>query len=394
MIDHIWTNKICKHYTAGIIINSLSDHFLVFYIESTKQNKNKLSDKITRKINHETIPSFCKILKSTKWTNVLNEKVPKQAFEIFFDIFNSARDVAFPEITVKQKPIKFAHSPWMTKGLKISQKRKEKLFAKKLKSPTDTNRLMFKTYNTIYNKLRRAAKQMYFNNQFTKYTRNCKQTWSVIREIIGSKKEKDQLPDFFRDNNDIITNYMDIANGFNNFFSQVGPKLASDIEQSDIPFDSFLSDDNPVDFKFSRISETDILKICRQLRPKLSSGVDFISNKLLKHIAPIIITPLHYLINMSLETGYIPGELKVAKIVPIFKEGDCHSFTNYRPISLISSFAKLLEKIVSKQLIGFLTSHNILYKHQYGFRAKHNTSQPVLHFADKIYNALNPYWCF
>ena len=81
--------------------------------------------------------------------------------------------------------------------------------------------------------------------------------------------------------------------------------------------------------------------------------------------------------------------MKVAKIVPIFKEGDCHSFTNYRPISLISSFAKLLEKIVSKQLIRFLTSHNILYKHQYGFRAKHNTSQPVLHFADKIFNALN-----
>ena len=56
---------------------------------------------------------------------------------------------------------------------------------------------------------------------------------------------------------------------------------------------------------------------------------------------------------------------------------------------MISSFAKLLEKIVSKQLLGFSTSHNILYKHQHGFRAKHNTSQPVLHFADKMLNALN-----
>ena len=125
------------------------------------------------------------------------------------------------------------------------------------------------------------------------------------------------------------------------------------------------------------------------MKPKLSSGVGFISNNLLKHIAPIIITPLHYLINLSLETGYIPGELKISKIIPIFKDGDCHSFTNYRPISLISSFAKLLEKIVSKQLLGVLTSHNILYKHQYGSRAKHNTSQPFLHFADKIVNALN-----
>ena len=308
---------------------------------------------------------------------------------LFFEVFNSARDVAFPEVIVKQKPIKTSHSPWMTMGLRVSQKRKEKLFSKKIKKPTDTNKLHFKNYNTIYNKLRRAAKQLYYNNQFSKFTRNCKQTWSVIREIIGSKKDKAQLPEFFKDNDNVITEYLDIANGFNNFFSTVGPKLASDIEQSDVQFDSFLSESNPVSFNFSKISETDILKICRQMKPKLSSGVDFISNNLLKHIAPIIITPLHYLINLSLETGYIPGELKISKIIPIFKDGDCHSFTNYRPISLISSFAKLLEKIVSKQLLGFLTSHNILYKHQYGFRAKHNTSQPVLHFADKIFNALN-----
>ena len=367
----------------------MSDHFPVFYFESIKQSRPKLPDKITRKINQETIPSFCNILKSTKWATVLNEKTPKLAFDIFFDIFNSARDVAFPEIKVKQKPLQISHSPWMTLGLKTSQKRKEKLFAKKIKHPSEQNKDKFKAYNTIYNKLRRAAKQMYFKNKFSKFTHSCKQTWSVIREIIGSKKDKAHLPDFFKDNDNIITDYLEIANGFNNFFSQVGPKLASDIDNSDIPFDNFLSEKNPVNFSLSRISETDILKICRQLRPKISSGDDFISNKLLKLIAPILITPLHYLINLSLESGYIPGELKLAKIVPIFKDGDCHSFTNYRPISLISSFAKLLEKIVSKQLIGFLTAHNILYKHQYGFRAKHNTSQPVLHFADKIYNALN-----
>ena len=121
----------------------------------------------------------------------------------------------------------------------------------------------------------------------------------------------------------------------------------------------------------------------------MSSGTDFISNKLLKHIAPIIISPLHYLINLSLETGYIPREFKIAKVVPVYKDGDCHSYTNYRPISLLSSFSKLLEKIVARQLISFLNEHNILYKHQYGFRANHNTSQPVLHFYDKIYNALN-----
>ena len=182
---------------------------------------------------------------------------------------------------------------------------------------------------------------------------------------------------------------MEIANGFNNFYAQVGPNLASKIESSNSDFGSFLSDKIDSDFEFSRISEVDILKIVRQLKPKISSGADFISNKLLKEIAPLIITPLHYLINLSLETGYVPKEFKLAKVVPVFKDGDKHEYTNYRPISLLSSFSKLLEKIVSRQIVRFLNANNILYKHQYGFREKHNTSHPVLHFTNKIFNALN-----
>ena len=126
---------------------------------------------------------------------------------------------------------------------------------------------------------------------------------SLIREIIGSKKDKHRLPDLFKDNGQIITDYLEIANGFNQFFSQVGPNLASEIEPSEVSFDTFLLENNPVNFEFSRISEVDILSVCRQLKPKISSGIDYISKKLLIQIAPIIIVPLHYLINLSLECG-------------------------------------------------------------------------------------------
>ena len=104
----------------------------------------------------------------------------------------------------------------------------------------------------------------------------------------------------------------------------------------------------------------------------------------LKQIAPIIITPLHHLINLSLETGFVPKELKIAKIVPVFKDGDCHDFNNYRPISLLSSFSKPSEQIVAKQLLRYLHINDILYKHQYGFRTGHNTSHPVLHLSENI----------
>ena len=96
-----------------------------------------------------------------------------------------------------------------------------------------------------------------------------------------------------------------------------------------------------------------------------------------------------YLFNLSLQTGFVPIQLKTAKVVPIFKSGDAHQYTNYRPISLLSSLSKLLEKIVARQVFSYLNRHGILYKHQYGFRKRHSTSHPILHFLDKIYSALN-----
>ena len=108
------------------------------------------------------------------------------AFEKFFEKFNSARDISFPEIKVKQKTVRFKHNPWMTTGLKVSQKRKEKLFTKKTKLPNVQNIEKFKNYNKVYNKTRRAAKMLYYNNQFTKLSKDCKKTWSLIKDIVGS----------------------------------------------------------------------------------------------------------------------------------------------------------------------------------------------------------------
>ena len=121
LIDHIFTNNVCQQYHAGIIINSFSDHFSVFYIDNVKQPVSQLPDKVTRKIIPNTIPAFCKLLQSTKWTSVIGQQNPKIAFDNFFEKINSARDIVFPEVRIKQRLNKFHHSPWMSKGLIISQ---------------------------------------------------------------------------------------------------------------------------------------------------------------------------------------------------------------------------------------------------------------------------------
>jgi hypothetical protein len=80
LIDHIWTNKVCSSYNSGILINSLSDHFPVIYFEQGKYKKVDLPYKITRRINSHTMPAFCNLLTSAKWSNVINQNNPEIAF--------------------------------------------------------------------------------------------------------------------------------------------------------------------------------------------------------------------------------------------------------------------------------------------------------------------------
>ena len=92
-------------------------------------------------------------------------------------------------------------------------------------------------------------------------------------------------------------------------------------------------------------------------------------------------------INQSFLMGVFPDQMKIAKIVPVFKAGNKKILNNYRPISILPAFSKILEKLVSIRLINFLESQNILYKHQYGFRQNYSTIQPILHLLNDISTA-------
>ena len=124
---------------------------------------------------------------------------------------------------------------------------------------------------------------------------------------------------------------------------------------------------------------TDVINVIRKLKPKSSSGSDEISTKLLIKIVEHIVIPITHIVNISMETGIFPNELKYAKVIPIHKSGDPRILNNYRPISRLSSFSKLFERIMYNKIMKFLTSNDILYKHQYGFRPKHCTIHPIIH---------------
>ena len=111
--------------------------------------------------------------------------------------------------------------------------------------------------------------------------------------------------------------------------------------------------------------------------------------KVAKYLAAELAVPLTHIINLTFITGKIPMDLKTSTIVPVYKMGDNQEFSNYRSISLLPCFSKVLEKIMYKKLISYVHKIGILDEHQFGFRKNHSTNFALIDLVDKITKALD-----
>jgi sarcosine oxidase/L-pipecolate oxidase len=137
------------------------------------------------------------------------------------------------------------------------------------------------------------------------------------------------------------------------------------------------------------ITENELEIELENMKSNKSSGYDSINAKIIKIIAKEISKPLTHIFNLSFSYGIIPDNLKVELITSIFKCNEDNKFENYRPISVLTCFSKLLEKLVVKRLKQFIDKNNILSKHQYGFRKNRSTEHAIIDFVDKITTAID-----
>ena len=147
----------------------------------------------------------------------------------------------------------------------------------------------------------------------------------------------------------------------------------------------------PIDceFKFEKIEEDEVLKLLRSLDENKSTGLDGISGKLLRTVAPAISRSLASLFNFSIETGEFASEWKLARVAPVPKGRKSEGVDNFRPVSVLSVVAKVLERIVHRQLYTYLQKHSVLVEAQSGFRPQHTTQDVLVSTVDNWRKALD-----
>ena len=159
---------------------------------------------------------------------------------------------------------------------------------------------------------------------------------------------------------------------FNDYFINIGPTLSSKIKpDSKGSYRDFLKNKTNHVFNFQTINRTIVLKTINDLPNKASCGFDNLS--LIKSIKFDILNSLTLIINQSLMSGVFPDKLRLAKVIPLYKKGDSTITDNYRPISLLPTLSKFLEKNVYNQLFAYFTDNELFYPSQYGFRRGHYT---------------------
>ena len=176
----------------------------------------------------------------------------------------------------------------------------------------------------------------------------------------------------------------EIANTFNTHFSTISCKLISQLSASAANYQDYLGSSNPSSMLFYPTCPQEIKRIISILKPKLSSGWDGILSFILKHLPKNVISILSYIFNQSLSQGKFISCFKHTKVIPLFKKGCPKDVSNYRPISLLSCFSKIIEKLVYIRLYSFLNKFNLISENQFGFRRGHSTCHLTSLLTDQI----------
>ena len=393
LIDNIFSSEHACITSSGILLSEISDHLPCFASFNLNISYNMPTYRICqRRWTESLMRQLYDDISAVNIYEKLNHNPtidPNINYNILEKTLDSSLNKIMPHKSIKFNKYKHKKSNWITAGIIRSIKFKDKLYKLTKILPNESNEYVtaknnLRVYKSILNKCIRHAKSFYYTSQLKKFKNNSANTWKILNELMSRKTKYSYPSQFIIDNHD-ISNKQIISNKFNLYFSETGRNLSNQFTcNTGKAYKRYLPETINSIFNFKNISECDVKEIICGLAPKNSFGYDFFSTKLLKYLEPILIKSLTLIINQSLNTGIFPEQLKLAKVIPIFKKDNPNKINNYRPISLLPSLSKVFEKVVYKQICSYFDQNHLFNPNQYGFRKHHSTEYAILELTDRI----------
>ena len=202
-------------------------------------------------------------------------------------------------------------------------------------------------------------------NVFTNFKNDTKKIWNAVNQLRNNHKKS--YINYMSLNNKILRKPSEISEAFNEYYTNIAPKLDQNIPPATSNPLNFLRGNYPASMSVPPVLPQDVTNIIKSLKNK-KGNLNEIPVSLIKANSEQLAIPLSLLFNHSVQKGVFPRCLKHATVIPIHKTGTKDNITNYRPISLLNVFSKVFEKLMKKSLTSYIESKSILKTEQHGFR--------------------------
>ena len=391
-IDHIYTNS--SAYTGVAINNCLSssDHNLVSVVKLCNAKLQRTTKMRVRSFKKFIFDDYDWYLRSLNIEDILNIDDPEQQVLKLTAAMNVAADQTCPLVTVKSREF---HTAWMTDELRNDIKSRDKTYAQYKESLKHGNQgqtdALYSSYKKQKNHLRKAIPrrkaEFNRNNINSNRTDNPEKCWNIMNVTTG--KNAAFVPPFIiEDNGKNVTCPQQISEIFAEFFDKKVRDIHDQLPDTQGTVMPPWPDNLPR-FEFRRVNQLEILDCIKGLSNSTSSGWDTISNNLVKFSKYQISEVLANITNKCFITKKFPESWKLARIRALHKKGSINSVKNYRPIALLCSLSKVVERAVFNQIYSHFTELGLFDKRQYGFRKGHSTTLAVLDLMQEIFMAKN-----
>jgi len=390
LLDHIHLYKPLKEIDrvaeCGNIFFDISDHLPNFILLEGKTSR-KVERPYIRIYSEKNISRFKTEMSNISWEDVYTCEGTNAAYNNFIQLYSSIYNKCFPLVQKSRKRCK--DKKWITSALRVSIRYKTKLYKKYVSRPNLENKAAYTRYKNKLVALIREARRAYYVRLLTTDKSQVQQIWRVYSELLGrnTKSKTDTISKLVFDGKSITGDHS-ISNAFNDYFVKVAKDLQDSFPDND-NYKAYLNDQYNESMFLTPITEDELRKVIERLPPNKAAGLDGINSNMIKQTASMIVSPLTHIFNLSFSQAIVPTQLKISKVIPVFKKKDRASPGNYRPISLLSIFNKLLEKLMYQRLYSFLTQKHILYDYQFGFRNKHSTILALTEIVDNIREELD-----
>jgi hypothetical protein len=335
-------------------------------------------------------------LLSIDWAEILQleKEDPNHSFKRYYAIINSLIDKYMPLQKMTKKEIKQQSKPWINLEILNNIKERDKLqkhyiVSKDVKIKFELH-TKFKELRTKIQADIKNSKKKYFQDYFAYNARNIKDTWQGIKSIVNINSGKKNNPTSLMVNNKLLTDPKSVSETFNEYFSTIASKLQKKIHHPSKDFSAFLQDENPSNFFIKPTNVIEVLNNINDLNTNKGTGPHSIPTNIFHLIKFAVAEPLVNITNLSFKTGIYIDDLKISKVIPIFKDkGSELEHPNYRPISLLSNINKIIEKLMHERIYDFLEKHKCIYDLQFGFRKGHSTSHALVDLTEAIRRAID-----